>query len=98
MTQVFPAQDVAIGRISAIVDRLFQENEKFRERLEKDEVMSIFSNLLAQVDTQELCAVDESELTARVERVMVREAVAGTLNELTPEQMAIFDAAVEGRW
>ncbi len=31
MTQVFPAQDVAIGRISAIVDRLFQENEKFRE-------------------------------------------------------------------
>jgi hypothetical protein len=29
---------------------------------------------------------------------MVREAVAGTLNELTPEQMAIFDAAVEGKW
>ncbi|MDJ1178309.1 hypothetical protein PJF56_05495 [Roseofilum sp. BLCC_M91] len=98
MTQVFPAQDVVISRISEIVDRLFQENEKFRERLEKDEVMSIFSNLLAQVDTQELCAVDESELTDRVERVMVREAVAGTLNELTPEQMAIFDAAVEGKW
>ena len=94
MTQVFQAKDVAIVRISAIVDRLFQENEKFRERLEKDEVMSIFSNLLAQVD----CSVDESELTERVERIMVTEAVAGTLNELMPEQMAIFDATVEGRW
>jgi len=29
---------------------------------------------------------------------MVTESVAGTLNDLTPEQMAIFDAAVEGRW
>ncbi|MBP0015500.1 MAG: hypothetical protein J7545_09310 [Roseofilum sp. SBFL] len=60
--------------------------------------MSIFSNLLAQVDAQELCTVDESELTERVERIMVTESVAGTLNDLTPEQMAIFDAAVEGRW
>ncbi|MBP0010177.1 MULTISPECIES: hypothetical protein [unclassified Roseofilum] len=44
------------------------------------------------------CTVDESELTERVERIMVTESVAGTLNDLTPEQMAIFDAAVEGRW
>jgi hypothetical protein len=31
MTQVFPAQDVVISRISAIVDRLFQENESMSQ-------------------------------------------------------------------
>ncbi|MBC6420448.1 MAG: hypothetical protein GDA43_02085 [Hormoscilla sp. SP5CHS1] len=97
MTQVYMAKDTVISRISGIVDKLMQGEDLFRERLDKNEVMQIFSSLLERVSPEKLLSLDDSELTARVDRVMVREAVAGTLNQLTPEQMKIFDAAVEGR-
>ncbi len=42
-------------------------------------------------------AIDESELTRRIRKIMTFHAVAGTLNDLTPEQIKIFDEAVEGR-
>jgi len=97
MTQVYVAKDTVISRISGIVDKLMQGEDLFRERLDKNEVMQIFSSLLERVSPEKLLSLDDSELTARVDRVMVREAVAGTLNQLTPEQMKIFDAAVKGR-
>lgn len=97
MTQVYVAKDTVISRISGIVDKLMQGEDLFRERLDKNEVMQIFSSLLERVSPEKLISLEDSELTARVDRIMVREAVAGTLNQLTPEQMKIFDAAVEGR-
>ncbi|NER36782.1 MAG: hypothetical protein F6J93_22840 [Oscillatoria sp. SIO1A7] len=97
MNQFCTAKDTVLSRISAIVDSLMQKEYLFRERLEKNEIMQVFSNSLEKISPEELVFLDDGELTARIDRVMVREAVAGTLNELTPEQMEIFDAAVEGR-
>jgi len=97
MTQVSTAKDTVISRISEIVDKLMQSEYLFQERLDKDEIMQVFSNLLERVSPEKLLYIDDDELTARVDRIMVREAVSGTLNLLTPEQMEIFDAAVEGR-
>ena len=71
-----------------------QKEYLFRERLDKNEIIEVFSNSLERISPEELVSLDDGELTARIDRVMVREAVAGTLNELTPEQMEIFDAAV----
>jgi hypothetical protein len=39
-----------------------------------------------------------NDLTRRIDKIIVSEAVSDTLNDLTPEQIAIFDAAVEGRY
>ena len=97
MSQVCTAKDTVLNRISAIVDMLMKKEYLFRERLEKNEIMQVFSNSLERISPEELVSLDDGELTARIDRVMVREAVAGTLNDLTPEQMEIFDAAVEGR-
>ncbi len=42
-------------------------------------------------------AIDDNDLTDRIDSIFVLEAVSGTLNDLTSEQMKIFDAAVEVR-
>ncbi|WP_442946733.1 hypothetical protein [Nostoc sp. NZL] len=41
--------------------------------------------------------IKDDDLTDRIDSILILEAVSGTLNDLTPEQIAIFDAAVEGR-
>ncbi len=39
-------------------------------------------------------AIKEHDLTRRISKILTLEVVAGTLNDLTPEEIAIFDAAV----
>jgi hypothetical protein len=39
--------------------------------------------------------MSDQELKKHCSLIMVTEAVAGTLNELTPEQMAIFDEVIK---
>ncbi len=97
MQELSVMKDTVILRISAIIDKLLASDSLFQERLDKSELVKIFSNILDQVSPQELIGLDDEELADRVDKVMVIEAVSGTLNGLTPEQMEIFDAAVEGR-
>ncbi|MEH2122967.1 hypothetical protein [Nostoc sp.] len=42
-------------------------------------------------------ALSDGELTDIIDSILVIEAVSGTLNDLTPEQIEMFDAAVERR-
>ncbi len=56
-------------------------------------IMSLFDDF----SDEELEAISNSELRERINSVLVLEAVSGTLNDLTPEQINIFDEAVEGR-
>ena len=97
MQELSVVKDTVISRISAVIDKLLASDSLFQERLDKSELLQIFSNILDKVSPQELIGLDEEELTDRVDKVMVIEAVSGTLNGLTSEQMEIFDAAVEGR-
>ena len=43
-------------------------------------------------------SIDDEDLSERIDKIMVTHAVGGMLDDLTPEEMEIFDAAVEGRW
>ena len=54
-------------------------------------------DLFASFSEEEFRAITDNELTRRIKKLLTLEAVSGTLNDLTPEQMAIFDEAVEGR-
>lgn len=54
-------------------------------------------SLLEKFSLEDMRAISEHELTRRIKKIMTLEAVSGTLNDLTPEQIEIFDAAVEGR-
>ncbi|NER36779.1 MAG: hypothetical protein F6J93_22825 [Oscillatoria sp. SIO1A7] len=92
------AKDAALYRISGIVEELMKNDNLYREELDHNELMQIFSGLLDEVvEPEEIIALDEDRLTKRITGIMAVELVSGMLDDLTPEQMEMFDAAVEGR-
>ncbi|QLE40980.1 hypothetical protein FD723_11305 [Nostoc sp. C052] len=97
MQEVSEKRDIAIARLSKIVDKLIQNNNLYQERLDKQEIIQHLVNLLDKFSPEFINALSERELTDRIDSILVIEAVSGTLNDLTPEQIEMFDAAVERR-
>ncbi|WP_445632025.1 hypothetical protein [Nostoc sp. DSM 114167] len=88
---------MAIARLSKIVDKLIQDNSLYQERLDKQEIIQHLVNLLDKFSPEFLNAISDGELMDRIDSILVIEAVSGTLNDLTPEQIEMFDAAVKRR-
>ncbi|MBN3961568.1 hypothetical protein [Nostoc sp. NMS8] len=97
MQEVSGKRDIAIARLSKIVDKLIQNNSLYQERLDKQEIIQHLVNLLDKFSPEFINALSDGELTNRIDSILVIEAVSGTLNDLTPEQIEMFDAAVERR-
>jgi hypothetical protein len=85
------------NRISPIVDKLIRGNSLYMVKLDQHEMIEMLVELFGQFSPEEMRAIKEHDLIRRIGKILTLEAVAGTLNDLTPEQIAIFDAAVEGR-
>lgn len=80
-----------------IVDNLIQNDTLF-QKLDKAEVIQLLSTLVEEnLSTKQLSAIDDDQLTLRIDRVMAIEVMSGLLDDLTLEQKEIFEAAVEGR-
>ncbi|MCW5317022.1 hypothetical protein GTQ43_25340 [Nostoc sp. KVJ3] len=97
MQEIARERDIAIARLSKIVDKLIQGNSLYQERLDKQEIIQHLVNLLDKFPPEFINALSDGELTDRIDSILVIEAVSGTLNDLTPEQIEMFDAAVERR-
>ncbi len=97
MYEVSQEQDIFLVRIAPIVNDLFESNSFFQEKLNKTEIVQHLIDLFKKYSLEEFTAIDNEDLKRRINFVMVVEATAGMLSDLTPEQMGIFDAAVEGR-
>jgi hypothetical protein len=97
MQELMRKRDIAIARLSKTVDNLIQGNSLYQERLDKQEIIQHLVNLLDKFSPEFINALSEGELTDRIDSILVIEAVSGTLNDLTPEQIEMFDAAVERR-
>ncbi|MBN3871691.1 hypothetical protein [Nostoc sp. JL33] len=97
MQEVVRKRDIAIARISKIVDNLILGNSLYQERLDKPEIIQHLVNLLDKFSPEFINALSDGELTDRIDSILVIEAVSGTLNDLTAEQIEMFDAAVERR-
>jgi hypothetical protein len=95
MQEIARERDIAIARLSKIVDKLIQGNSLYQEKLEKQEIIQHLVNLLDKFSPEFINALSDGELTNRIDSILVIEAVSGTLNDLTPEQIEMFDAAVE---
>ena len=54
-------------------------------------------DLFSQFSPEEFMTITDNQLTDRIDSILVLEAVSGTLNDLTPEQIKIFDEVVEGK-
>ncbi len=97
MAEVTTSKNIVLSRIESIVDQLMHSNSLYQEELSKDEMMSIYDNLLDKVSPEMLMALDDERLTKRVRRVMATQMMTKLLDGLTPEEVEIFNAAVEGR-
>ncbi|WP_337885232.1 hypothetical protein [Fischerella thermalis] len=86
-----------INRISPIVEKLFQSNSLYPVKLNKQEMIDMLVDLFSQFSPEEFMAITDNQLTDRIDSILVLEAVSGTLNDLTPEQIKIFDEVVEGK-
>jgi predicted DNA binding protein len=85
-------------RVLPIVEKLFESNSLYQTRLNKTEMVQLLVDSLEKLfSLKEIRAINNEDLTKRIDSILVLEAVSGTLNDLTPEQLKIFDEAVEGR-
>jgi hypothetical protein len=85
------------NRISPIVDSLFKGSSFYMVRLKKQEMIEQLVSLFGKFSPEEFRAISDYELTRRIKKLLTLEAVSGTLNDLTPEQMKIFDESVAGK-
>ena len=91
-------KNTALNRISTVVDQVFKESEIFNEEVDKAQFMQHFSDRIENgLAPTELIAITEEELTQWIKQYMAIDVLSGLLSDLTPEEMEIFDAAVEGR-
>ncbi|PAX57150.1 hypothetical protein [Brunnivagina elsteri] len=97
MQEVSNYNQELIDRISPIIERLFKSNSLYMVRLKKMEMLEMLVELFGQFNPEEMRAIKDEDLTQRIDSLLVLDAVSGTLNDLTPEQLKMFDEAVEGR-
>lgn len=97
MDKVSMEKDALLSHVSEIVGNLFQGNDLYGDRLDKDQMIQHLVSLFRNLPNEELKAIADEELLDRIDSILILEATAGMLNDLTPEQIEIFDAAVEGR-
>jgi hypothetical protein len=90
------ASNEALWRILDIIDRLIKQRGLFR-KIDKWQLIRFLSTLVEKLPPDVLASIDDDELTRRVEKIMFIEAIAGTLNELSPVQMEAYEAAIKRR-
>ncbi|MEH2193928.1 MAG: hypothetical protein V7K98_15015 [Nostoc sp.] len=83
------------NRISPIVEKLIKDNSLYQVKLNQQEMVEMLVELFGQLLPEEMRAITEHELTRRIDKILVLEAVSGTLNDLTPEQIKMYDEAVK---
>jgi hypothetical protein len=89
-------QESMVKRIEQVVSILMEERPLFKEELKQAEMIEQLSQLFQEnLPFEEFNTMSDEELKRHCSMIMVTEAVAGTLNELTPEQMAIFDEVIK---
>ena len=92
--QLTDYQQELTERISHVVDKLFRGSSFYMVKLDQYEMTEMLIELFSRFSPEEMRTIKEHDLTRRIDKILVLEAVAGTLNDLTPEEIAIFDAAV----
>ena len=90
-------KETALHRISKIVDKIFEEREGYREEVNKAEFMQYFSDRIGNgLSPEKFVSITEEELTQQIRQYLSIDVLFGLSSELTPEEMEIFYAAVEG--
>ncbi|MBD2778837.1 hypothetical protein [Iningainema tapete] len=93
MQEVSTNRQEAIARISAIIEFLIEGNDFYKEKLDKEAMVQHLTTFVDKFSPDYVQSIPDNDLTNRIDRILVVEAVAGTLNDLTPEQIKMYDEA-----
>ncbi|ABA23231.1 hypothetical protein Ava_3625 [Trichormus variabilis ATCC 29413] len=81
-------------RLTEIVKTLIDNNHLYQENLNKQEMIAMINRTFDPSVVPDLESISEEELTKRIKSILSLNLVSGMLNDLTPEQMQIFDESV----
>ncbi|HEY9705812.1 MAG TPA: hypothetical protein V6C58_25475 [Allocoleopsis sp.] len=97
MPNVIIEQDLITEKITPIVDKLMPTKSLFQERLNQTEIIEDLAKLFRKNYTNsEFMSIPDDELYEIIHDVMIFEATSGILNDLTEEQLRMFDESVGG--
>ena len=86
-----------LSRITKIVGELFQENSRYQEKLDQEQMIQYLAEVFGEFTPAEIEQMKYNDLKRRINSILVVDSSADCLNDLTPEEMKIFDEAAEGR-
>ncbi|MGK7938629.1 MAG: hypothetical protein AB4062_00425 [Crocosphaera sp.] len=85
-----------IKRIEPIISTLMEERPLFKEDLHYQKMVQHLSKLFTEnLSFEEFIGISDESLKKRCSGIMSTELIAGMLNDLTPEEMEIFDEAIK---
>lgn len=83
-------------RISAIVKNLIANNSVYQERLEREQMIEKMLEIFTKPNSgDDVETIADDDLSQIINKILALHAMAGLLDDLTPEEMAIFDEAVK---
>ncbi|GBF80807.1 hypothetical protein [Aphanothece sacrum] len=89
-------QESMMKKIEQVVSILMEEDSLFKEELNYSKIVKHLTNLFAEnLSFEEFNNISEQSLKNRCRGIMSTELMAGMLDDLTPEEMAIFDEAIK---
>ncbi|TAF10162.1 MAG: hypothetical protein EAZ77_03540 [Nostocales cyanobacterium] len=94
MTQIINHQS-NYQRLPEIVKTLIDNNPLYQENLDIQAMIANINRTFDPVAVPDVNSISQEELTKRIKRILSLHLVSGMLNDLTPEQMRIFDESVK---
>jgi predicted DNA binding protein len=82
-------------KLTEIVQTLIDNNTLYQENLDKQEMIKVINRTFVPAAVPDLESISEEELTKRIKSILSLHLVSGMLNDLTPEQMRLFDESVK---
>ena len=94
MTQIINHQS-NYQKLPEIVKTLIDNNPLYQENLDKKEMLEVINRTFDPVAVPDVNSISEEELMKRIKSILSLHLVSGMLNDVTPEQMLIFDESVK---
>jgi hypothetical protein len=94
MTQIINHQS-NYQKLPEIVRTLIDNNPLYQENLDREKMIANINRTFDPVAVPDVNSISEEKLTKRIKRILSLHLVSGMLNDLSPEQMRIFDESVK---
>jgi hypothetical protein len=94
MTQIINHQ-LNFEKLPQIVTTLIENNPLYQENLDREKMIELINNIFNPAEVPDINSISEEQLTKRIKSILSLNLVSGMLNDLTPEQMQIFDESVK---